>query len=143
MRAITMRSMLMGRMFQTETELTESSIGGEWERGDLEADFKLTYQDESTSPIDHLNLDFVMSDVDVRYDIENPRFPSVTITNDKGFNNAEAFDFEDFSMRDRWSNETDSIVSSNLKWKNVFGNEHLSMRFGVKSRNGLRRRGRF
>lgn len=120
--------------FQTETELTESSIGGEWERGDLEADFKLTYQDESTSPIDHLNLDFVMSDVDVRYDIENPRFPSVTITNDKGFNNAEAFDFEDFSMRDRWSNETDSIVSSNLKWKNVLGNEHLSMRFGVKSR---------
>lgn len=120
--------------FESEIELTETSVGGEWGRGDLEADFKLTYQDESSSPIDHLNLDFVMSDVDVRYDLENPRFPSVAITNNKGFRDTEAFDFEDFSMRDRRTNETDSIISSNLKWKNVFGNENLSIRFGVKSR---------
>jgi len=122
------------REAESEIELLESSIGGEWESGNLEADLKLTYQDESFSPIDHLNLDFVMSGVDVRYDLEDPKFPSIEITSDKGFSDAEAFVFEDFSIRDRRANETDSIVSSNFKWKNVFGNEHLAIRFGAKSR---------
>lgn len=120
--------------FEAETELVESSIGGDWEQGDWEADFKLTYQDERYAMLDHLNLDFVQSGVDIRYGLESPRFPTVSITNGKGFNDAEAYLFEDFSMRNDSSVESDAIASANFRWKHAFGNEHLSMRFGAKSR---------
>ncbi len=120
--------------FEAEEKLLESSIGGEWERGDWEADFMLTYQDERYAMLDHLNLDFVQSGVDVRYDLDNPLFPTTTITNGKEVDDAEAYLFEDFSIRNGRSNETDTIAASNVRWNHAFGNEHLSMRFGLKSR---------
>lgn len=120
--------------YASETELLESSLGGEWTQGDLEANFKYTYQDESETPLYHSNFDFVMPGVDLRYDLDDRRFPQVEIENGLGFEDLERYAFEDVSLRERSISESDTIASANLKWKNVLGNENVSLRFGGKSR---------
>ena len=115
--------------------LLETSVGGEWLHDDWEADFKYTIQDENLEPLYHSNFDFVMSDVDLRYDLTNARLPEVTITNGMDFNDLEAYEFEDVSVRDRSSSESDQIAALNLKRKRLFGNERINIRFGAKSRD--------
>ncbi len=121
-------------LFEYDFEIIETSLGGEWSRGDFEGDFKYVYQEEEYTPLDYLNIDFVMDDVDIRYDYEDPQFPVTTITNGKSLQDAASFEFEDFLSRTRLNNENDAIIATNVKWKNAFGNEHLTMRFGAKQR---------
>lgn len=120
--------------YGSDIELLETSLGGEWTQGNWEGDFKYTYQDESVTPFGHSNFDFVMSDVDLRYDLEKSRFPRVEIENERVFEDLERYEFEDVSLRERSMNESDAIISANLKRMNILGNENLSIRLGGKSR---------
>jgi len=121
--------------FTSEYEVAETSIGGEWIEGDLEADFRILYQDDRITPLDYLNIDFVMPDADMRYILdEDYTFPTVVAENGTDFNDVSAFELEDFTLRERKRVENDSIGSANFKWKNAFGNEQLTLRAGFKTR---------
>ena len=119
--------------FDSEYEEMETSIGGEWIKGDLQADFRVMYAQEEFTPQEYINIDFVMPDVDLRYDIEDPRYPTIAITNGRDYQDASNYAFEDFTSRERIKDESETMVSTNFKWRNPFGNEHLTMRFGMKS----------
>ncbi len=120
--------------FKSEYEVAETSIGGEWIQGDLEADFRLMYQDDRFTPLDYLSIDFVMPDADLHYILDDYTFPTVIAQNGTDINEPSNFVLEDFTLRERARAETDSIGSANFKWKNAFGNEHLILRAGLKSR---------
>lgn len=121
--------------FTSEYEVAETSIGGEWIEGDLEADFRITYQDDRFTPLDYLNIDFVMPDADMRYILDDDyTFPTVVAENGTDFNDVSAFRLEDFTLRERKRVENDAIGSANFKWKNAFGNEQLTLRAGLKRR---------
>lgn len=120
--------------YEYEREELETSIGGEWDHGDLQADFRLMLLEQDHTPIDYINLDFVASGVDLRYDLEDARFPTVAITNDKDFYDTDAYRFEDFTFSERINRESDSVASANFKWRNAFGSERLNLRFGLKGR---------
>ncbi len=120
--------------FTTEYEVAETSLGGEWTEGDWEADFRIMYQDDQSSPLDYLNVDFVMSDADLAYTLDSYTFPEVTALDGTNLSDPSGYLFEDFTLRQRARMETDSITSANFKWSNAFGNERLSLRSGVKSR---------
>lgn len=119
--------------FESEYEEWEGSFGGEWDKGDLQADFRVQYMKESFTPVSYLNTDFVMSDVDVRYDLEDPRFPTLSITNDADYSDASAYVFEDATFRERVNDESETLFSSNVRWRNAFGNERMTLRMGLKS----------
>lgn len=119
--------------FESEYEEWESSFGGEWDRGDFQADFRVQHMKESFTPITYLNADFVMSDVDLRYDLEDPKFPTFAITNGADYNDSDAYVFEDATFRERINDETETLLSSNFKWRNAFGNERMILRLGMKS----------
>lgn len=120
--------------YANDYSLLEASVGGEWTRDDWEVDFKYTIQDESLDPLYHSNFDFVMSGVDLRYDLVDARIPEVTITNGLDFGNLEAYEFEDVSVRNRSSSESDQIAAVNLTRERLFGNERINLRLGAKSR---------
>lgn len=120
--------------FESEYEVSETSIGGEWIEGDLEADFRIMYQDDRYTPIDYLNIDFVMPGADLVYGLEDYTFPAVNAVSGTDLNDASGFLLEDFTLRERKRVENDSIGSANFKWKNPFGNEQLALRAGLKTR---------
>ncbi len=121
--------------YASDISLLETSVGGDWERDDWEADFKYTFQDESLTPLYHSNFDFVLSGADLSYDLtDDARFPKVEIVNGLDFGDLEKYEFEDVSVRNRSNSESDAIVAANLKRKRLFGNERLSIRMGAKSR---------
>jgi len=120
--------------FKSEYEVAETSIGGEWIQGDLEADFRLMYQDDRFTPLDYLNIDFVMPDADLRYVLDDYTFPTVYTENGTDVNDASGFLLEDFTLRERRRVENDVIGSANFKWKNALGSEKLTLRAGLKSR---------
>lgn len=120
--------------FTSEYEVAETSIGGEWMEGDLEADFRIMYQDDRFTPLDYLSIDFVMPDTDLRYALDDYTFPTVVAENGADVNDPSNFLLEDFTLRERTRVESDSIGSVNFKWKNAFGNEQLVLRAGLKSR---------
>jgi TonB-dependent receptor len=120
--------------YDSEREQIESSIGADWDSEHWEADLKFTYQDAQYTPIDYYSMDFVQTDVDLRYDIQDHRFPQVAATDGKDLFNPENFHLEDFMERDRIDDESDTIVSSKVKRKDLFGSEYFSLRMGLKSR---------
>ena len=120
--------------YVNDREQFENSFGGEWSRGDFEVDFRLKRLTDDYEPTDHLDADFVMSDVDLKYDVSDARFPSITIENGKSYHDASAYRFEDYTGRAGFNAESDSIVSASFKWQNAFGNENLTTGFGLKSR---------
>ena len=120
--------------FENEMEIAETTLGSEWESGNWEADVKLLYQIEDYKPIDYFNVDFVKPDVDAAYELDSYLFPLVMIENGDSIDDSSQFALEDFAIRDRNRDERDAIGSVNVRLKNAFDNESLSLRFGVKSR---------
>ena len=120
--------------FKNEYEVAETTLGSEWEEGDWGADAKFVYQEDTHKPIDYFNVDFVSPGVDATYDLDSYLFPAVTIDNGGSIDDSSRFAIEDFTFRDRNRGEMDTIGSANLRWKNAFGNEKLSLRIGAKSR---------
>ena len=120
--------------FENEIEIAETTLGSEWESGNWEADVKFLYQIENYKPIDYFNVDFVKPDVDAAYELDSYLFPLVMIENGDSIDDSSQFALEDFAIRDRNRDERDAIGSVNVRLKNAFDNESLSLRFGVKSR---------
>jgi len=118
-----------------EEKQTEIVLGGDYEQGDWEADLRFTYQDETYEQGDYVSVDFVATDVDLEYDFSSPKFPQFRALNGVDLEAAESFSVEDYTLRDRLDEESDSIVSTNIRWKNPFDVENLFFRFGAKGRS--------
>jgi len=121
--------------WDTQSDHAEAALGGVYETDDLLIDFKYTYKDEESEYTDYLSADFVQGDVDLRYKLDELKFPTTQITNARELNDASAYEFEDLNDRHWLGAETDAIGALNLKWTNPFGHRHMFLKAGMRSRS--------
>lgn len=120
--------------YSTRSDEAESTLGGAYKADNLLIDFKFTYKDDEVEYTKYFTADFVQDDLDLRYDLEDPKFPTTTITNDKQLKDAPAYRFEDLDDRHYLGVETDTIGAVNVKWDDLFGNQNLFLKVGYKTR---------
>ena len=121
--------------YSTRADEAESTLGGVYEANNLLVDFRITYKDDETEYLNYFTTDYVLKDVDFRYDLNDPRFPETTVTNGKDLNDASAYVFEDLGDRYYLGDESDIIGAINLKWDGLLNKRNAFIKAGYKSRS--------
>ncbi len=121
--------------YTTRSDESEMTVGGNYEKDDLTIDFKYTVIDDEIEYVNYFQADWVLKDVDMRYDFnDDARFPTTSITDGKDIQDADSYEFEDLADRYFLGAETDSIGAINLKWDAPLGYDNIFVKTGYKMR---------
>lgn len=121
--------------YNTRSDESEMTVGGNYEQDDLTIDFKYTVIDDEIEYLSYFQADWVLTDVDMRYDLnDDARFPITFITDGKDIQDADSYEFENLADRYFLGAETDSIGAINLKWDDPLGYNNIFVKAGYKMR---------
>ncbi|MDG2170507.1 MAG: TonB-dependent receptor [Opitutales bacterium] len=120
--------------YDTRSDEVESTVGGTYEKDHFVVDFKLTYKDDEIEYLNYFTADFVQDDVDLRYDLFDPKFPTTTVTNESDLDDLSRYEFEDLVDRYYFGDESDTISAINIKWDDLFEKRNAFIKLGYKSR---------
>ena len=120
--------------YDTRSDEMESTLGGTYEKNNLLIDFKFTTKDDEVEYLNYFTADFVQDDVDMRYDLIDPKFPITTVTNDRDLDDLSQFEFEDLVDRYFLGDESDTIGALNVKLDDLFEKRNAFIKFGYKTR---------
>ncbi|EDY85253.1 TonB-dependent receptor domain protein [Verrucomicrobiia bacterium DG1235] len=125
----------MANGWSNEDREIEAAVGGVFENDFLEAEFQYVYLEEKLYQPNFFQLDFVREGVDLSYDLTNPRFPVTVSTDGTDLDDASLFVFEDMNDQQEWRNEeSDTVVTLDLKWKDLGSDNQGFVKGGFKSR---------
>ncbi|MCB1122931.1 MAG: TonB-dependent receptor, partial [Verrucomicrobiae bacterium] len=79
--------------------------------------------------------DMVQDQSDLRYDLDDPKFPTTRITNDRELRDPTAYLLEDLEDRYFLGDESDRIAAINIRQKNLFGYSNMFVKGGYKTRS--------
>ena len=126
--------------YSSNSDDLESIIGGVYEANNFFIDFKYTCNYDDLEYLNYFTTDFVQEDVDLRYELDDPKFPTTTITNDKLLEDPEAYVFEDLGNRHLLDEESDAIGALNIKWDGLLSKQNAFIKAGFKTRTQERLR---